>query len=373
MEDAELSELVKALNMVEEASTAADKIATLEREIEKADSAGRAETADYLRESLIQLAVFNGERVKALMAFARRLAYHDKLGPDESREDLSWSYKWIAEGLSDFASISRTQIDAALDDMERRFRAAGHGLQAVMEIRLTNAQEMGDAARASDLERDLRAMPKDGMSDCAACLVNRDVYRLTLKGEYAKAVTKARPILERGMRCAEVPQLTYGHLLLPLVTLGQLDKAQEFHRRNRRTIVSNNEFLSTAAQHLEFLAITGQIAPAIRLAENRLPHAMTCLIDARRLDLLQACRLLARRMDSDGRRSVKLNLPAGLPGANPDCKYAPAALVEVFDKAIRPIVAAFDARNGNSFVSSQDRRAQERTSLFTSMPEADSA
>jgi tetratricopeptide (TPR) repeat protein len=315
------SELEDQLDALYERAYALDygpaRTELLEEAVRLADAGGDRRLAFDARQMLIDTAQFSGRPDTALVAFTWCLAAADD-DPSLLDHQMLWHYKWIVGHLPELPRVTRAQIDAAVDDMERRFRQAGAGAHAVAKARWRTAEATGDLDVADEWQRRWRNIPRDRLSDCHACDVAADVETAFERGRDDEGMRLAEPILTGRLRCAEVPHETLADVLLPALRTGRLDDARVWHLRGYRMVASNPEFLSSIAQHLVFLAVTGNHDKGLRLVERHLRWAYEREEGLARLRFLGAAGLLLDRVAATGGPPPTLRLPPGLTGAGGD-------------------------------------------------------
>jgi hypothetical protein len=166
-------------------------------------------------------------------------------------------------------------------------------------------------------------------------------------GEDERAVEEAAPILAGELCCMEVPHGTFGRLLLPLVRLGRLAEAMEYHHRGYRLVADNRDFLFTVSHHLTFLVLTEHAPQGLKLLEKHLVWALETAEQDARFAFVQAAFFLFDRLLETGRRTVPLRLPATFTAYQESAAYDVADLAAWFDEDRRGLAARFDERNGN--------------------------
>jgi hypothetical protein len=323
------------------------KLALLEEAVRIADVHQDAELGDEVREELIQTATFSGYPEKALTAFSWRLAQADRSPDLFPEERLMWSYKWIAGSLTSFPQITREQIEAAFDDMTVRFARCGYGMRSIHKLRWETALDMGEPEEVRRYYRLWTKTSRDANSDCIACEQDSRVLYYAYFDKNEKAVQAARPILNGSMSCATVPERTYGRVLLPLLQLGQVEQAAEYHRLGYRLIRGNREYLDYLGDHLTFLGLTGNYAQGVKLFEKHLSWALDTMDLFARWQFYLAARIFFSLVAESGQTSLKLRLPKETPGYQEDGCYEVAQLFSMIDEHCRDLAARFDARNGN--------------------------
>jgi hypothetical protein len=321
------------------------KVALIEEAIRIADSHSDAVEGFSVRKDLMKAATFGGSPEKALVAFTWCIGQCDRDPETFEAEDILWEYKWVVSSLRHFPQITLQQIDDALDDMARRYEKAGLGVRPIHKLRVRLAMHRGDRELAQKLQRRWRSAPIRWGNDCPACEQDDQVDFLIFMGKDDRAVEQAKPIIEGGMSCAEVPHVTYASLLLPLLRLGRVKEAAEHHHRGYPMIASGGDFLSEVAEHLTFLALTGNLDRGVTLLEKHLTWALETMALSRRFDFALAARLLTMRLEEAGRSSLKLRLPKEFPLHREDGAYPVADLGGWFEQDARGLAEQFDKRN----------------------------
>jgi hypothetical protein len=340
---ARIEELLDEASFLEDGPT---KVMLLEEAVCLADSHGEAEFGFEVRQDLIHAATFGGYPEKALVAFTWCLAHCDRAEGGQLGYGMLWKYKWIANVLPEFPHITLAQIHGVLDDMAARYQKTGTSLRAVHKLRCGLAMGMGDRLAARVHHRAWQQAPADAVSDCAACERNHRVKYLFFQGKDEQGLAHAGPILQGRLRCAEIPHATLAHVLLPLVRLGRLEEAMAYHRQGLRLVTRNRSFVRELAMHMTFLALTDNLAHAVRLLERHLSWALEKEGQARRFDFFLAARLVLDRLAASGKSAVRLRLPQGFALHSESGKYDVGELADWFDADLQALAARFDARNG---------------------------
>jgi len=322
------------------------KVMALEEAARLADTHGDLDLAYEVRESLVDAATFGGFPDKALVSFAWCRA-HSKKNPDRFDEStLLWKQKWVVGRLDDFPHVTLKQIQDALDDIEQTYAKADAGKRSVMKLRYQAARDMGAQAQAEQYWAQWVEAPRDHLTDCQACDRDDEIDYFIDRGEYGPAVEKARPILEGRLRCAEIPHLTYGSVLYPLLKLGRLEEARDCHLHGYPMISRNRDFLPTVGEHIEFLALTNNLARGLTLFEKHLVWGLTHASYRDRFTFHAAASFLLSRLVAEGRETVSLRLPREFPLHQPQGTYETKALHGWLEDQAKELGGRFDARNG---------------------------
>ena len=338
-------------DLVERADRAdgAEKVALLDEAVRLADMRQDAERATYLRQDLFEAAFDVGQYERALAEFNTMIATADRnadtFGADVM-DSLLWRYKWVAEHIHKYPSVSREQVETMFREMERRYTEAGLSMRAVYALRSATALDMGDRKRADEYFAKWLDAEEDGSEDCPACELNAYVEYLLRSGAPDEAIKKAKPLLAGKMRCAEVPGITHSILLIPLLRRGDVEQAAKGHKASYKQMRETRKFVGYAGNHLQYLALTNQMTAAVKLLESRLAWALETRNGQDKFTFLLGARLLLARLAAQGRKTIKLLLPPSFPHAREDGEYDTADLAEKFLAMAGEVAKQFDRRNG---------------------------
>ena len=361
---ARVEELLDDASCLEEGPA---KVLVLEEAVRVADTHGDAELGFEVRQDYIQAATFGGYPEKALVAFTWCLAHCDRAGGLLDHTML-WKYKWIGNALAELPHVPLAQINAVFDDMTARYDRAGISLRAVHKLRCGLAMGMGDHAAARLHHRAWQQTPADSVSDCAACERNHRIKYLFFQGKHEEGMKSAAPILEGRLRCAEIPHATLARVLLPLLRLGRVEEAMAYHREGLRLVTRNPSFVCEVAMHMTFLALTDNLAHAVRLLERHLAWALEKEHHARRFDFFLAARFTLDRLEASGKSRVRLRLPQGFALYRDNGKYNVAELAAWFEADLQALAARFDARNSTDWFKQRIADHQALKELVVPFP-----
>ncbi|RSN70264.1 tetratricopeptide repeat protein [Actinomadura sp. WAC 06369] len=322
------------------------KTVLVEDALRRADAAGDEELAFRVRIALTNAYHYGAEPMKAFATFSRTLADHDRdPGRFGETHSLLWQMKAVVNALTKFPEIPLDRTYAVLDDMERRYRAGGHSLQAVYHYRCAVARHVGDAA-APDWFAKWRAAERDELSDCAGCDPTGMMYQLIDAGRYEEALEVAAPVLGAELTCSEQPQGVQTALMQVYLRTGRYAEAADMHRRAYRVNRTQLADLADIAEHLEFCGLTGNGARGLEILErhlgwlDRAPHPYAAMRFA------AAGALVLGRAAAAGHGAATLRRPAA--GERPAADVPVEALRAELAESATGLAARFDARNGTS-------------------------
>jgi hypothetical protein len=338
-------DIAELLDRAENLPEGPGQIGLCEEAVRLADTHGDEEAGFHARKQLIHAATFGGRPDLSLVAFSWCLARADQ-DPDAFDEtELLWQYKWVVQHVGQFPHITRAQIEGLLDDMTARFRRHGSTLHAVHMIRRDLAVEMYDAATAESAHKKFRSVDRDPLSDCPACVNDGTIEYQLFLGRDEDALATARPALEGRMVCGEVPHRTYAYVVLPLLRLGKLERAGRSFKQGYKLVRANPKFVRHKAQHLAFLALTGNLARAATLFERHFVESIRSPSTSWKFEFYAAARLFLDRL-MHGKAIPLLRVPEEL-RVNDEPTRPASQVAAWLDGQLREIAAAFDRRNGN--------------------------
>ncbi len=356
------AELLDAARRPEDGAMA--KADLCEQAVREADALGDLELAYDARLELLDAACWAGDPRRMSVTLAWCLAHHDRTPTATDLFDVLWRYKWVALEMPQFVEVDRVRIERLLEDMDDRVRRAGYSPRPVFMHRVEAAMRLGDVAAATRYEAEFLASPRDALADCAACERHHRVMHALWSGHDDEALTLAAPLIDGRSGCAEVPASTLGHLLVPLLRRGEIDRAVELHRTGERLVLRRARHLAeTFSQHLVFLVLTGNHTRALERVEKYHDAAQALPSAHARLGLALALHLLARALSARGTRSVRLSL-----GASPDESHDTEALAARSLESAQKIATELDSRNGNGHFGARVRAALETERLAIERP-----
>ncbi|GAA4618744.1 hypothetical protein GCM10023195_84460 [Actinoallomurus liliacearum] len=294
----------------------------------------------YLRTEYTQ----SGERAKAFAVFVRCLSDYDR-NPDLGEEhQLFWGFKGTVTGLTRFPEIPLDRTLAVLDDMERRYRLAGEGLQPVYMCRSVVTQHVHGPEAAEEWYTRWHAAPRTRLSDCEGCDPSTKVAYLAARGRDEDAIALAEPLLRGELGCDEQPHTILTELLFSYLRTGRLEAAADAHRRGYRAQRDRLAELWGIAVHLEFCARSGNEARGLELLERHLGWLDRAPTPYDRMRFAAAGALLLRRLAEIGHGDVTVRRPAH--GDRPAAEVPAADLRAELTREALDLAARFDARNG---------------------------
>ncbi|GAB2631168.1 tetratricopeptide repeat protein [Kribbella swartbergensis] len=339
-------DLIDRLQRAESTPYGKARSALLEDVVRRADADGADELAFYSRLALVTAYVMGGEPRKSLVPFARCVADWDA-DPAKYQEYshlFHWCFKYAPSTLTKFPEVPLDRTYAVLDDMERRWRLSGHSLHAVHQHRWLVAHHIGDADTATEQFRLWSTAPRDDLSDCVGCDPTSKVHHLTSVGRTADAVALAVNVLDGQLTCDEQPQQMLTALLPAYVAEGMYSEAVDAHRKGYRILRGRVGELSEHADHVLFLARTGNELKAVELIERHLNELADPPSPFAEMVFAAASSLALSRVDG----GLMIRRPQA------DAVAAGDFAEQLAERALE-LAAQFDARNGTTHRSDEIR------------------
>ncbi|BBH65472.1 hypothetical protein ACTI_21570 [Actinoplanes sp. OR16] len=345
-------ELWNLLHQAHELPYGAAQIALVEQVLRHVDTAGDPALAFYSRLLATTAYMYGGEPVKSFPTFSWCVADFDrKPAPYHERwtHNLLWLFKNMVSMLTKFPEIPLARTYAVLDDMERRYREHGQGMQAVYKHRYLVAEHVGQTEEAQAWFDKWQAAPRDELSDCAGCDPTSLAHHLIGKGRFAEAVELSEPVLTGDLSCNEQPQSILSELMVAYLRSGHPAEAADAHRRSYLVERNNLADLGGIGDHISFCARTGNEHRGLEILQrhidwlDRAPSPSSAMWFA--ASSAQLLRRITERGHGDAviRRSGKPDITA-------------AELAGELSAFATETASRFDARNGTSHQSESVRR-----------------
>jgi cellulose synthase operon protein C len=286
------------------------RIALLERILRQLDAAGDDRLAFVARLHATTAYVYGGEPAKAFVTFSwcvddfdrNPRPYHRHL-----RHDLLWKFKSMVTTLTEFPEVPLDRVHAVLDDMERRYREAGHSLQAVYQHRYLVADHIGRDHEADEWFARWQSAPRDSLSDCAGCDPTGVADHLSSRGRFADAVAHAEPTLTGRLRCVQQPQSLLASLMVPYLLTGRPRDAAAAHHRSYRLQRGRLDDLADIAEHITFCARTGNERRGLDILRRHVDWLAKPPSPIAAMDFAAAGGLLLRRLTEQGHGDVAVD------------------------------------------------------------------
>ncbi|MFE5338481.1 hypothetical protein ACFQ8E_21405 [Isoptericola sp. NPDC056573] len=335
-----LDEANRAVSTIMSMPYGVARSAAAEQEAARITAEGPDEARAYALFALVDSYTSTPEAEKAFLPFTQLLRWwdsHPELFDGSDTHSLFWSFKWMVGLLARFPSVPTAQLDATLDDMERRYALAGNGTSAVAGERFAWLRAQG-APGTEEAYRTWITTPRDSFSDCAACLPAGQAEYLAETGRVREAADVVSAAVASGATCGDEPAGMESLLELLLLDLGDASRAAAVHRSATSHLDAAVSKEVAASRHVEFLARTGHPERALRLLHTYPEHLTVSDSPGERLAVLTHVAVATGVL-----RETHADTPV-------DLAAVPARTVAELDTwaraEIAPIARAFDARHG---------------------------
>jgi tetratricopeptide (TPR) repeat protein len=363
------SQIKDLLERIDETYWGPEERAMIDQALGLAKELGDDKLEYQVRMRLTASAARTGDNDAMMSSFAWCLAKHDanphKFPADVNNgaADLMWQYKWMVGALDSSPIFPTSAIEAMLDDMETHYRKAALGMSGVLMARFQHAWSSGNIDQAKELRTRVLAAGEDSHSHCDACGRSEMAGFALEVGEVEQALRLVDEIVEGGFSCGEEPEHALARTLLAKLRTGRLDDAKNAHVRSYRLARTNADNIEIVGLNMVFCAITGNEARGLAMVER---HVSWLAHDALNEDgqfkmlLAIASVLEAVIRTGHGEQQVRgANTPtlARLFGERAQ-PWTVAELAPVVWQAAGKLAAAFDSRNGNSYISQKIEQAR---------------
>jgi hypothetical protein len=246
---------------------------------------------------------------------------------DPSRFQLKlWCYKWVIPDLLETATVSRSQIESALTDLERRIAKGGESKKPVLKLRAHVAEALGDTDQLVEHLEMWTQAGRSGLNDCFACDIGSHVTFLVALERFGEALAVGSGMVTGETRCGiEQPGGSLANLARAAFKLGDIRLAAELTRSGLEWASRSQFVLHQIAAHIRCSLAIGDGLQAKRIIEHNLE-------------------LLDSPTETD--RSKMQFIAAA------DLAIRSGIVTEAFDAAIKAhgqfLAAQFDKRNRNS-------------------------
>ncbi|GAA2404135.1 hypothetical protein Cme02nite_75200 [Catellatospora methionotrophica] len=305
----------------------------------------------------------SGEPMKAMMTFARCVADYDADPGRRSQHDehlLLWQFKHMVSSMTLFPQLPLERTMAVLDDMQRRYQAGGHSMQAVYAYRHDVAAHLGDEQQADHWYRLWDSAPRDALSDCAGCDPSSKAYHLAWRGRDEDAIALAQDALSGRLTCSEQPHGILTTLLYPYLRTGRLDEARDAHRRAYRMLDDNKAELGRVATHVSFCGATGNAQRGLELIERHLPWLAQAPTPKTEMEFAASAAMVLRLLAEAGQGDLPVRRSTG--------EITVAALGRELRERAVALSLRFDERNGNSYQSTRIAELLDAKPLVAYLP-----
>lgn len=329
------------------------KVAIYEEAVALADAHNQIELGYDTRMQMLWPAYHASRQDLLLVHFAWCLAQLDadpEGGLDE--HEALWAYRWVLDTMPGFPDIPRAQIEAAVQDMERRYEAHAFSLRPCYLLQRRVYRGLGDRAAAMASHKKIAKTRRDWLSDDLETEQAFAVFYSIFRERYADAVRSGQKLLA-GSISQHFRGLVMTDLVMPLVRLNRWDEAAAYHAASLPILKAERQSAGNFALHIEYMTVTGALPKAIKLFEQHWAPAVLEPNRITRFDYFRSGKFLCETLIAKGSKA-KIRLPdvLNIPGAV-DGRISAAELDPWLGEQLRELVAIFDARNRTTFFAEE--------------------
>lgn len=238
-----------------------------ERLVAEVEAEGPEASLAYAYLVLVESYAHTGQGQKALVPYTAALRLFDSrpdLFDNTDRQMLLWAAKWVVADVMEIPEIPVSRVNALLDDMERRYRLAGAGVDAVAHLRAQWADEQ-HAADVVDIYEKWVATPRDDFSQCEVCDPGDRAAFLFGFDRQDEAISLIETTLAQGNTCLSEPADMLSRVALAYLDSGRTAEAITAHRRTLAALDNAGATLEgVQARALAFLARAGAAEAVVR-------------------------------------------------------------------------------------------------------------
>ena len=253
---------------------------------------------------------------------------------------MFWEYGETIGQLANLDAVSRTTIEAMLDDLGRRLGAAGRSRGQVYEERRLIAPDFGDRDMAREAMVAQMSLPPEERP----ALADEIDFEL-FAGSEDRALELATPSFGTTSKYMR----GFADLLIPLLKRGRLDEARHIQLWCRPWFRPEHRYLWRYGKLVAFEALAGESGRAVGMYEKcqRAIHEFTDPLT--RLHFALDMGVLFDRLARLGRDTVAIRLPQTVPVATDGGAAGVAELRAWLRREAETLADRFDARNGTGY------------------------
>lgn len=252
-----------------------------------------------------------------------RQTQHHEVFERFANSDIFWYFKWVVSGAVDNPDCALQTIDEynqifkhVLDDFDLGSRSY-HKTLVMQGIKLANPVMIKEHLMLWQEAMD------SWFDDCWACQVDDVVRAYCFLGQYDKALSWAKEIIDGSVSCGTVPHVTNSLIAQAYFYTNQHQKALDTLKAGYPLIFGNLSYVRPISEFMHLYRQMGMPDKAVRIYQEH--H-----------QLIQTCQSPFERM-LFYIETAKLNIPE-------QDKYSTMA---------HQLAQSFDKRNGNEYYSSQ--------------------
>ena len=275
---------------------------------DRLEAEGRLEEAFSLKLSITHAADAAGLHEHALEAFAWCRA-QQRADPRRFTFDTLQAHERLVHAL--IGKVPRAKFDALIDDFEQACRDQGRDLYRVYWQRQVTTWFRGEEAEADRYAALMRTVPLP-TGQCRVCDLNFEIRRAAGRGDHARVLEMAEPILSKTLSCGSVPDNTYPALLYPLLRAGRKEEAERCFVRGYSPRRRNQRYSLWAGDFLRYVSLVEDWESAIPMLERHLGPPAAYTLNSYAFTAYQGAWLCAEKLRLAGDEHLPIRLHEGV-------------------------------------------------------------
>lgn len=304
------------------------------------------------RFDLTDVYIATGDIMKGIINFSWCVSQKDKGYVDESViYQILWQYKYIIDTIPNFAAIPCDKINKLFEEMRKMYLENNLSLSPYYNLKVAAAMYgINDGIDIRDYYKKWITEPVDDeYSDCDACLTAQKVMYHLFIGDYEKALKEAQSIISGKSKCAHVPHVPFGELILPIYSMGNYELADLIQRKGVRIVNGNKAFIKQIGKYMMYFSITN-LEKGIKLFEKNYPIFLNYNVEDPKMWFNVGAFALFSKLEEMNVKKMNIKVPFESPIYS-EKEYDVSVLKEFFKNEAKKTINLFDRRNGNSVIS----------------------
>lgn len=314
--------------------------------IREADEAGDYKQRIYFRKEYLHEAVFYDDCMMMYVIFPEELKIFDEYHGEKDADltyDVMWNYKWLLGIAQDFYQISIEQFEVLSADFKQRCLKYGYSLRAYYEYLVIFYMNIDEEKAALAYENFLRCS-RDELSDCGACERDTEAYYHMVAGNKEQVMPLVQDLLSRKLSCLEIPDTTYGRLMMFHLLLGNREEAGYYCSMILNTIRRKKLDTGFIGSIILYYSLT-DLPEALGLFKKYYGWELECRNPNYKFNFAVGAALLWKKLKDSGKDRLHIKLAKEFPLYQEDDWYEVKSLADYYRTMAQDLADKFDSRN----------------------------
>lgn len=342
-------EIGELIEQADEMPIGDSKIALLDQAIKLATS-HQIRTLEFEAKVLYSEAAIEARREKYFLVHFPWILSYAKEKPEEvDMEHIIWLYSMAIYTLIEHPNIPLSKIEEVISSFEELGKETGIPHIEVLADRIAHQVHLGKINEAGKTFQEILAILTQGRrkkNQSWARYISG--YYLEKTGNLEQAFELLNPFLTHEIKNEEFNLLAKTLMLIPLLQLGEYEKAKEHFHFCLAKIPIHAEEAPCLGDLIAYQAVTGDWEKAIHLFEKTLLTLEGVHAEFGYCAFIRGVIHLLKRIPKD-HETLSLRIPSWHPTYREDGKYVISELLNYFTDLRTSILSAIDQRNGNTF------------------------